>query len=172
MRSARPGRRDPAALVAAFLLALPLILLAACSTGSTSSQPGPSASTTTASASASAETSPTGATAAACADAEALRSSLQALTKVSPLQDGLTAVRGAIDTVKANLDKAERSASAALAPAVARVRTAFDQLETAAAGVTVDNLPQKGPAISGALSQVASATSALVAEITHSCPGT
>ena len=121
---------------------------------------------------ASTATSPTGATAAACADAAALKSSLQALTKVKPLQDGLTAVRAAINNVKTSLNQAEKSASTALQPALAQVRAAFAQLEAATKGVTVDNLPQAGPRISGALSQVASATSALVTTITRSCPGT
>src|SRR6478752_1291829 len=160
MRSARTGRGVPAALVAALLL----VVLTACSAGSTTSQSAsPTASTRAASA------SPTPATAAACADAAALKSSLQALTKVQPLQDGLSAVRAALDKVKTSLAKAEKSASAALQPAVAQVRTALAQLETATKGVTVDNLPAAGPRISGALSQVASATSALVATITQSC---
>ncbi|WP_458534269.1 hypothetical protein [Oryzihumus sp.] len=164
MRSARTGRGVPAALVAAFLLAV----LTACTAGSTTSQ---SASPTSPTSAASAA-SPTPATSAACADAAALKASLQALTKVQPLQDGLTAVRAALNNVKTSLGQAEKSASAALQPAVAQVKSALAQLETATKGVTVDNLPAAGPRISGALSQVASATSALVATIAQSCPGT
>ena len=167
MRSARTGRAVTAALVAGLLL----VLLAGCSASSTSGQPGRSASSTTPSTRAAATTPPTGAAAAACADATALKSSLQALTKVNPLQDGLDAVRAAIDDVKASLARAEKSASVALQPAVAQVRRALTQLEVATKGVTVHNLPAAGPRISGALSQVASSTSALIAAIAHTCPG-
>ena len=62
---------------------------------------------------------------AACADVAALKSSLEALTKVKPAEDGLLALTTAIANVKTNLDKAQTSASPALQPSVQQVKTAL-----------------------------------------------
>jgi hypothetical protein len=77
----------------------------------------------------------------------------------------------AIDNVKTNLDKAQASASEALQPDVQQVKTAFDQLQTAASGLTTSNLKEKAPAIATALAQVAAATKALSATLAEACPG-
>lgn len=151
-------RRSVPASVAALGLVL---LVGACSSSSTSSQT--SSSTPTA--------SPTASSTAACADVAALRTSLQALTKVRPLQDGVTALNTAIANVKTSLDVAEASAPAALQPAVAQVKTAFATLQTAVSGLTTDNLSQKAPSIIAALTQVGTATAALGTTLTQSCPG-
>jgi hypothetical protein len=57
----------------------------------------------------------------ACADVAALKSSLQALTRVQPAEDGLMALTTAIAAVKTNLDKAAASVSPALKPSVQQV---------------------------------------------------
>ena len=157
----RPGR---VALAAAALL----FVVTACSP--TSTQPSSSGAQSSSSTSqSSSSTSPS--QDAACADAAALRSSLEALTTIQPLQDGTTATKAAIANVKTSLDKAAASASAALKPSVQQVKTAVDGLQTAVDGLTNDNLKQKAPAIADALRQVATATSALAATVKQNCPG-
>jgi hypothetical protein len=160
----RRARRSASAAFAAVAL---LCVLTSCGTSSSESQPSPPATT------AAATTSPptTDATAAACEDIEALKSSLEALTKVRPAEDGLTALTTAMANVKTSLDKAEASASPALQPSVQEVKTAFGELQTAASGLTADNLRQKAPAIAAALKQVAAATRALSTKLRESCPG-
>jgi hypothetical protein len=76
----------------------------------------------------------------------ALKSSLVALTKIQPLQDGLTSLNGAVADVKPKLDVAATSARADLQPAVEQVKTAFAALQTAMSGVTTANIRQKAPA--------------------------
>ena len=159
-----PVRRSASAMVAAVAL---LGVLTSCGTSSSESQPSPPA--TTAAATTAAPT--TDATAAACEDIEALKSSLEALTKVRPAEDGLTALTTAIADVKTSLDKAEASASPALQPSVQEVKTAFAELQAAVIGLTADNLRQKAPAIAAALKQVAAATRALSTKLSESCPG-
>ncbi|RZU11241.1 hypothetical protein EV645_6401 [Kribbella rubisoli] len=105
-----------------------------------------------------------------CAASSALKSSLDTLTKVEPLQDGLTALNAAVADVKTSLNTAAASASDALRPAVDGVKTAFSELETAASGLTADNLRQKGPAISSALRQVGTAATSLGTALKESCP--
>jgi hypothetical protein len=144
------ARRSASAAVAAVAL---LCVLGSCGTSSTPSQTSPSATT------------------AACEDVAALKSSLEALTKVRPAQDGVTALKTAIDNVKTNLDKAEASASPVLQPDVEQVKTAFATLQTAASGLTADNFKQKAPSIASAMKQVATSTKALSSTLTQSCPG-
>src|SRR4029453_18750008 len=97
-------------------------------------------------------------TAAACEDVAALKSSLEALTKVRPAQDGVGALKTAIANVKSNLDTAEASASPVLKPSVDQVKAAFAALQTAASGLTADNVKQKAPSIASAMGQVIIAT--------------
>lgn len=153
-----------AALVTVVLLVVPM----ACSDSSPESQSRPSATA----APPVSGTSATGEPAADCAAASALESSLQSLSNVKPLQNGLTALNTAIANVKSSLDAAAASASAALQPAVASVKTAFSQLETAASGLTADTLKQKAPEINTALQQVGTAATSLSTTLTQTCPGT
>ena len=157
------GRRSASAALAAVAL---LCVLASCGTSSAPTQ------TSTPEASAATTSAPTSAApTAACADVAALKSSLEALTKVKPVEDGLPALTTAIANVKTNLDKAQTSASPALQPSVQQVKTAFDELQTAASGVNADNLKQKAPAIAMAMKHVATSTQALASTLTQSCPG-
>ncbi len=151
----------------AVLAAVALCVLASCGTSSAPTQTNPPEASAAPTSAAPTTAAPT----AACADVAALKSSLQALTKVQPAEDGLAALTTAIANVKTNLDKAAASASPALQPSVQQVKTAFADLQTAASGVTADNLRQKAPAIAAALKQVATAAEALSSTLTQSCPG-
>jgi hypothetical protein len=108
---------------------------------------------------------------AACEDLAALRSSLEALPQVKPAHNGVAALKTAIDNVKTSPDAAEASASPVLKPSVEPVKTAFAALQTAASGLTADNLKQKAPSIAAAMKQVVTATEALSSTLTASCPG-
>ena len=163
MQLHRPRRFASAAVAAVALLSI----LASCGTSSTPSQTSPPA--TTAAPTSAAPT--TDATGDACEDVAALRSSLEALTKVKPAEDGVAALTTAIANVKTSLDAAEASASPVLQPSVQQVKTAFGELQTAASGVTADNLRQKAPAIASATKEVATATQALSATLSQACPG-
>jgi hypothetical protein len=159
------ARRSPSEAVAVAVL---LCILASCSPSSTPSSTSPPETSA-----APATSAPPSATPAeACADVAALKSSLETLTKVRPLQDGVGTLTTAIDNVKTDLDKAEGSASEALQPSVQQVKTAFEGLQTAASGLTTDNLKEKAPAIGAALTQLATATRALSSTLRESCPGT
>jgi len=163
------ARRSVSVAVAAVAL---LCVLASCGTSSPESQPSPPATTAAATTAAATTAAPTpGATAAACEDVEALKSSLEALTKVRPAEDGLTALTTAIADVKTGLEAAEASASPVLKPSVAQVKTAVGELQTAVSGVTADNLRQKAPAILSAIKEVATATQALSTTMNQACPG-
>jgi hypothetical protein len=158
-----PGRRSFFGTVAAVSL---LCILTSCGTSSAPSQAGPTATAAAPTTETTASPSTT-----ACADVAALKSSLTALTQVKPTQDGVAALTTAIANVKANLDKAEASASPVLQPSVQQVKTAFGELQTATSGLTTDNLKEKAPAIAAALLQVATATKALSSTLDESCPG-
>jgi len=159
------GRRSFFGTVAAVSL---LCILTSCGTSSAPSQAGPTA---TAAAPTTAPETTASPSTTACADVAALKSSLTALTQVKPTQDGVAALTAAIANVKANLDKAEASASPVLQPSVQQVKTAFGELQTATSGLTTDNLKEKAPAIAAALLQVATATKALSSTLDESCPG-
>lgn len=139
--------------------ALAVLMLAGCGTASTPTQ----SSTPT----------PTPATPSqqACDDAAELRSSLEALTEVKPLEDGVPAVKTAIDDVRTDLTAAEASASDALRPSVDQVKVAFGDLQTAAAGLTPENRREKAPEIVAALAQVRTTTQAFATTVRERCPG-
>ena len=163
----RSARRFAPSAVAAVAL---LCALTSCGGSSAPSEAGSPAATAASSTAAASSPSPSGAATEACGVA-ALKSSLEALTNVKPLQDGVTALNTAIDNVKTNLDKAQASASEVLQPDVQQVKTAFAQLQTAASGLTTSNLKEKAPAIATSLAQVAAATKALSATLAEACPG-
>jgi hypothetical protein len=155
----RSARRSASSAVVCVAM---LCILISCGTNAAPSQASPASPTTAAT-----TASPT----TACADVAALKSSLEQLTKVRPLQDGVGALTSAIANVKNNLDKAKASAAPALQPSLQQVETAFAELQTAASGLSADNLKEKAPAIATALAQLAAATKALSSAIAESCPG-
>ena len=160
-----PARRSASGAVAAVAL---LCVMASCGTSSTPSQTSPP--TTAAPATPAAAPTTAAPTDAACEDVAALKSSLEALTKVKPAEDGVSALKTAIADVKTNLDAAEASASPVLKPSVEQVKTAFADLQTAASGLTTDNFKQKAPSIASAMREVGTATQALSSALTQSCP--
>ena len=165
------ARRSASGAVAAVAL---LCVLGSCGTSSPSqtSPPTPAAPASTAAPATTAAAPTTAAsTAAACEDVAALRSSLEALTKVKPAEDGIAALKTAIANVKTSLDAAEASASPVLQPSVQQVKTAFADLQTAVSGLTTDNFRQKAPSIASAMKQVVTAKEALSSTLTQSCPG-
>ena len=169
-------RRSAAAAGAAVAL---LCVLASCGNNPTPAQTSTPAATTAAPTTAAPTTAaPTtavsttaAAPAAACADVAELKSSLEALTKVEPAEDGVPALKSAIADVRTNLQSAEASVSAALQPSVEQVKIAFGNLQTAAADLTTDNLREKAPGIRAAMTEVRTATAALSSKLTESCPG-
>lgn len=168
MRLHRP-RRFPAAALAAVGL---LCALTSCGTTSTPSPTNaPTSGAPTAAATTTAPPTTSAEPSEACADVAALSSSLEALTKVRPTQDGVSTLTTAIADVKTNLDAAEASASPALQPSIQQVKTAFAGLQEAASGLTADNLGEKAPAISSATREVANSTAALRTKLAESCPG-
>jgi hypothetical protein len=166
MRLRRAHRSASAAAAAVALLCV----LMSCSTGSppTQTQPATTAAPTTAAPTTAAPTT-SAAPAAACADVAELKSSLEALTKADPAEDGVPALKTAIANVKANLAPAEAAVSEVLQPRVEQVKTAFAELQSAADGLTRDNLRAKAPDIAAAMKQVRTATAALSSTLTESC---
>ena len=164
----RPGRGRRSVSVLATAVAL-VCVLASCGTPAPTSPP---AAPTTAAAPTTSAAAPSSAAAPAeCADVAELKASLEALAKVKPAEDGVAALKTAIDNVKSNLEPAVASASAMLKPKVEQVRTAFAALQAAADGLTADNFRQKAPAIRAAMTQLRTATADLTSALTESCPG-
>jgi hypothetical protein len=110
------------------------------------------------------------AAATACADAAELKSSVQTLAEVKPLQDGLNALEDAAADTKAALDTSVASATAALQPAVDQVKSEFAAVQTAMDGLSADNLSEKGPAIGTALRGLRTALSSLGTTLSQECP--
>jgi hypothetical protein len=142
------------------------VSLVACGSGDPSgSTPTPSASSPSVSPSATAEVAP------GCADVAALKSSAQTLSDVEPLQDGLNALEAAITDTKTSLETAVVSVTAELQPAVQQVKTQFAAVQTAADGLTTDNLREKAPGVVTALRGLETALTSLTATLTQECPG-
>jgi len=154
MRLRRLVRSASGSLAVVVLLAL----LTACGGGSDES----SQSKATPSASASAS--------AGCTDVAALQKSLKDLDGVDVKKDGVEGLTQALADVANALDAAVASASSKLKPAVQGVKTAFTDLQTAANGVTADNVRQKAPGIKSALTGLGTATSTLASSVTDTCP--
>ena len=156
------GRRTVSASFAAIGLVL---ALAACGTDSG----GTTASSSTTSSSSSSST--TTSMSQACQDASNLKSSIQSLTTLQMSDLNQTKLNGAITKVKSDLDAAVASASGALKPQVDAVKTAADQVQTAATGMTADNYKEKLPAVLAAVQQLGAAATALGTTLQQSCPG-
>lgn len=160
----RRARRFVSAAAAAVAL---LCVLTSCTGSPTPTQTGPPATTvapTTAAPTTTAEST------AACEDVAELKSSLEALTNVKPREDGVAALRTAIANVRTSLESAEASSSGVLQPSIEQVKTAFAELQTAASGLSTDNLAQKAPSIVVALQQVRTATAELSSTLKEACP--
>jgi phage-related protein len=99
-----------------------------------------------------------------------LKSSMQALAEVRPLQDGLEATESAVAAAKASLDKAVASIGAELQPAVQEITTAFDAVQTAVEGLTTDNVRDQAPVIATALRGLGTAVASLTTALSQECP--
>ena len=152
----RVRRMRESAAAAAVAAAAVLCLLAGCGSDTPPAQNTPAATT---------------ATDAACADGAELKSSLEALTKVEPKEDGVVALKTAIEDVQSKLEPAVASASEVLKPSVEQVKTAFAELQTAASNLTADNLTTRAPAIRSAMTQVRMAAAELSTTLTAGCSG-
>jgi len=161
-------RRSPRRpLSAAAAVAAVACVLASCSPSpapSTTSPPPPSVVATTAPAT-------TASPAAGCAELAELKSSLEALTQVQPAEDGVPALKAAIADVKTNLEAAQGSVSEILQPSLDQVKTAFADLQSAARGVTADNVKEKAPTIRAAMAEVRTALAELSSTLTQRCAG-
>ena len=69
----------------------------------------------------------TSAAAAGCEDVTALKTSVQTLTEVKPIQDGTNALEAAVENTRTALAVAVDAATAELQPAVEQVQTQFDR---------------------------------------------
>jgi hypothetical protein len=100
----------------------------------------------------------------------ALKSSVQTLTDIEPLQDGLNALEAAVADTKAALDTAVASVTAELQSAVQLVQTKFEAVQTALEGVTSDNFREEAPAIGAALRSLGTAMTSLATTVSQECP--
>lgn len=114
--------------------------------------------------------SPSADAAAACADAAELKSSVQTLAGVEPLQDGLNALEAASSDTKAALETAVASVTAELQPVVDQVKTEITSVQTAMDGLTTDNLTEKAPELATALRRLKISLSSLAATLSQKCP--
>ena len=142
----------------ALLVAAAGVLLVGCSSGGSGGSVTPASPT------------PSVAAAAACADAAELKSSVQTLAEVEPLQDGLNALEAASSDAKSALDTAVDSATAELQPAVDEVKTEFSSVQTAMDGLTTENLREKAPELATALRGLKTSLSSLAATLSQECP--
>jgi len=157
----RTSARSGPLLVAPTLAVVTMLLLAVACSGSDGS--GTDSSTPAATS--------TSAAVDGCAELAALETSLEALSSIEPLQDGLNALESAVADSKTKLTAAASAVSEALRPAVEDVQTTFDQLQSALQGVTSSSLAASATAIGTALADVGSAATNLKSTLSQDCPG-
>ena len=71
-----------------------------------------------------------------CTEAAALKDSVTALTEVSPVNDGLDALKSAATEVKTDLDATVSAVSSELQPSVDEVKSSFDDLQSTLGGIS------------------------------------
>jgi hypothetical protein len=106
-----------------------------------------------------------------CAELAALETSLEALSSIEPLQDGLNALESALCRLE---DEAHGGRKRRVGDAEAGGRgcaDAFDQLQSALQGVTLSSLAASATAIGTALAGVGSAATNLKSTLSQDCPG-
>jgi len=105
-----------------------------------------------------------------CDEVHALQDSLTALTQVNPLSDGTEALKTAATQVRTDLDAAVSAVSSELKHSVDQVKTAFDGLESAIAGVSSGGgIGEAATAVKTSLTQLGSALTGLTAEVGQIC---
>ena len=112
-----------------------------------------------------APTSPPG-----CAEATALEESVTALTEVSPVNDGLDALKSAVTEVQTDLDATLSAVSSELKPSVDQVEASFDDLRSILEGISdADGLGAAATEVGAGLSQVGRALTGLSDAIDQDC---
>jgi hypothetical protein len=100
-----------------------------------------------------------------CSDLNNLKTSVQNLGKVNPVQNGVSSLTAALDEVKSSAQKLAGSAKGALGPQVDAVEKAINDIEASLKGLSssatrsqaISNLPSQITALQTALDSLASA---------------
>jgi hypothetical protein len=105
-----------------------------------------------------------------CTEAAALRDSVTALTEVSPVNDGLDALKSAATKVKTDLDATVSAVSSELQPAVDEVKSSFDDLQSTLGGISdASSLGAAATEIGTELTQLGTALTGLSSAIDQDC---
>ena len=112
----------------------------------------------------------TSAAPAGCAEAAALKDSVTSLTEVSPVNDGLDALKAAAADVKTDLDATVSAVSSELQLSVDEVKSAFDDLESTLGGISdAGSLGAAATEVGTELTQLGTALTGLSAAIDQDC---
>lgn len=105
-----------------------------------------------------------------CTEAAALKDSVTALTEVSPVNDGLDALKGAAADVKTDLDATVSAVSSELQPSVDEVKSSFDDLESTLGGISdASSLGAAATEIGTELTQLGTALTGLSTALDQDC---
>ncbi|MGB7806985.1 MAG: hypothetical protein WBM72_15435 [Actinomycetota bacterium] len=105
-----------------------------------------------------------------CAEAASLKDSVATLTEISPVDDGLDALKGATADVKTDLDATVSAVSSELQPSVDEVKSAFDDLESTLGGISdTASLGAAATEIGTELTQLGTALTGLSTAIDQDC---
>ena len=136
---------------------LVLVVLLVAAAGCSSDDDGGGGSSTSA--------APTG-----CTEAAALKDSVTALTEVSPVDDGLDALKGAAADVKTDLDATVSAVSSELQPSVDEVKKSFDELQSTLNGISdAASLGAAATEVGTQLTQLGTALTGLSTAIDQDC---
>ena len=105
-----------------------------------------------------------------CAEAASLKDSVTALTEISPVDDGLDALKCAAADVKTDLDATVSAVSSELQPSVDEVKSAFDDLESTLGGISdAASLGAAATEVGTQLTQLGTALTGLSTAIDQDC---
>ena len=105
-----------------------------------------------------------------CAEAASLKDSATALTEISPVDDGLDALKSAAADVKTDLDATVSAVSSELQPSVDEVKSAFDDLESTLGGISdAASLGAAATEVGTQLTQLGTALTGLSTAIDQDC---
>jgi hypothetical protein len=105
-----------------------------------------------------------------CSEAAALKDSVTALTQVSPVNDGLDALKSAAADVKTDLDATVSAVSSELQPSVDQVKSSFDDLESTLGGISdAASLGAAATEVGTELTQLGTALTGLSSAIDQDC---
>ena len=107
---------------------------------------------------------------AGCAEAAALKDSVTALTEVSPVNDGLDALKSAATEVQTDLDATVSAVSSELQPSVDEVKSSFDDLQSTLGGISdAASLGAAATEVGTELTQLGTALTGLSTAIDQDC---